>query len=66
MANIDISDFYVHVAPTMDIFTCIFQEIKLKGGEPFNLSRPMAKKGGGLNGDISRVSSLPYEAEGKE
>jgi hypothetical protein len=33
MANIDISDFYLHVAPTMDIFTRIYQEIKPEGGD---------------------------------
>lgn len=33
MANINISEFYVHVSPTMDIFTCIYQEIKPIKGE---------------------------------
>jgi hypothetical protein len=32
MANIDISNFYLHVVPTMNIFTRIYQEIKPKGG----------------------------------
>jgi hypothetical protein len=39
MANIDISNLYVHVVvPTMDIFTCIWQEIKSKGGGPLTFS----------------------------